>query len=79
MVDSSDEVVTVPFQTPGSVVPASCEPAVGNNIPSDEFDGSSSGAGLTSGVSGLVSCCPEEVLVTTGLFFGRSGRGRGSA
>ena len=69
--DSSEDVVVVSFMIFGSA-PTSSEPAVGNTMPIDEFE--SSGAGLTSGISGS----PEVALVTTGLLLGMSGRGRGS-
>lgn len=71
IVESSTEEVVVPFQRPGSVVPASCDPAVGNSIPRDEYDGSSGGPGFPPSGG-------EEVLLTTGLFFGRSDCGNGS-
>jgi hypothetical protein len=64
----SAEAVVLPFQIPGFVAPLlPVEPAVGNKIPNEEFDGPpSDGAGFSSGA------LEDEVLLMTGLIFGKS-------
>lgn len=69
MVELSAEEVVVLFKSPGPVEPlSSFDPAVGNRIASDEFEGSpTDGAGFSS--PGKVGA---EELLTVGMSFGRA-------